>query len=230
MLLAAAPRPVVVELFTSEGCSSCPPADEALRSLDGTSAEEGVEIISLGFHVDYWNRLGWKDPFSESSFSARQEGYARFFQTDDVYTPQFLVNGRVVRTSGPALRAAFRDALSAQSAAVSATVAEGGNVKISVPKLQRAGTVYVAVTEKNLSSKVTAGENSGRTLALAPVVRKLLRVGSVDVRGGTFETRVELGRGWDAANTSIVAFVQDEELKIVGATRVPFSPMTSARK
>ena len=118
---AGTPTAVVVELFTSEGCSSCPPADDVLRELVGRQPLANINIIGLGEHVDYWDRLGWRDPFSAAAFTTRQTEYeARAFRTGSIYTPQIVVDGRFQEIGSD--RAAVRRAISQAAALPKATV------------------------------------------------------------------------------------------------------------
>ena len=138
----AGPVPVVVELFTSEGCSSCPAADAALRELETSQAAPGIEVIALGQHVDYWNRLGWKDPYSAAAFTERQRGYATGFGTGS-YTPQAVVNGRyeLVGSQRTALVAAVRQAAQAPRATVTlARTATGAIAGTDGPLTYASGT------------------------------------------------------------------------------------------
>lgn len=205
----AKPGPVVVELFTSEGCSSCPPADELLGRL--RQQVPGAEVIPLGFHVDYWNSLGWKDRFSSSAYSHRQEEYAEHFHTEGPYTPQMVVNGekQFVGSSSSEARQAIEQA-SHESQPAEVTLANAGPGKLAV-RIHGAGTgqVMLAITEDNLETKVGRGENSGRTLHHQAVVREFHQIG--EVRDGKFEAGLplRLDREWKRQDLHAVVFVED---------------------
>jgi len=198
--------PVVVELFSSEGCSSCPPADEALRELDESQPIEGVEVIPLEMHVDYWNDLGWADPWSSPSYSARQQGYSANAHRQGVFTPEAIVDGgaSIVGSDRPGLANLIHDA--AQHKHVAVAVAPVGNkVRVSLGNDVPSGaTLWLALTEPNLESHVLAGENRGRTLRHSPVVRSLTRVG--DAAPGAVE--IDPGFPPDAQKARVVAFVE----------------------
>ena len=219
----ANPVPVVVELFTSEGCSSCPAADAALRELAAAQSVPGAEVIALGQHVDYWNRLGWRDPFSSPQFTERQRWYAAGFG-EGSYTPQAVVNGRYqfVGSQRNTLAQTVAKAAQETRAAVdlSQPSANAIAVKISdLPTGAKAAQVLLALTESGLSTQVRRGENSGRLLRHAAVVRTLRPLGEVG-RDGTFATTVpiKLQRGWKAENLRAVVLVQEPGTRhIVGA-------------
>ena len=222
--MAAAHRtPVIVELFTSEGCSSCPSADAELARLVRDQPFADAEIIPLSLHVDYWNNIGWKDPFSAAAYSARQREYGQAFRLDSVYTPQMVVDGKAEFVGSDASRAAdaIRRAASGAKAKVSVTVADG-TAKISVAGASSKGAdVMLAVTEDGLSSNVRAGENSGRHLAHVAVVRSLRRVGGVDAKGAyKGSIPLALGKDWKPKRLSAVVFVQERGArKILGAAQ-----------
>lgn len=217
--------PVIVELFTSEGCSSCPAADAALRELETTQPVPGVEIIALGQHVDYWNRLGWADAFSSAAITARQRTYAARFGTG-AYTPQAVVNGRTefVGSRRDQLQQALTTAAAAPRATVTLTATSGNQVRVNVSDVP-AGTgeadVLLAITEANLETQVGRGENAGRRLRHASVVRDLRRLGPVGP-DGHFSTEIPLTlpTTWQHANLRVVALVQARDSRwIVGAAR-----------
>jgi hypothetical protein len=216
-------KSVVVELFTSEGCSSCPPADALLIKFHEQHREDGVEIIPLGFHVDYWNRLGWKDRFSSAAYSKRQEDYADRLKTDGPYTPQMIVDGDIQFVGNNAQGA--RDAIAqaagrAAEADIALTHLAGDKLHVKVTSPGKgAADVLLAFTEDNLSSSVKSGENSGHVLRHAAVVRDLRTIGQLS--GGSFETDVPLdvNRDWKRADLRAVIFVQERAVgKILGAT------------
>lgn len=214
--------PVVVELFTSEGCSSCPAADAALRELETAQSVPGVEIIALGQHVDYWNRLGWRDPFSSERFTERQRQYAEALSSG-TYTPQAVVNGQVelVGSQRGKLTAAIAQAARAPRAAVELSRADAElAVRVgAVPPGTRAADVLLAVTESGLSTRVGRGENAGRTLQHASVVRVLRPIGAIGA-DGTFSATVPLAlvADWPVAHLRAVVLVQERESRrIVGA-------------
>lgn len=214
LLMAAAATaqsvPVLVELFTSEGCSDCPPADRLLEQLDQAQPVPGAEIIVLSEHVDYWDRLGWKDPFSTHFFSERQEEYARRFGIDGPYTPQMVVDGEseFVGSDGRRAIAAIREAARNQKAAVRMAHVAGNTVRVEVDALPSgASGVYLAVVEKAGASQVLRGENRGRNLHHVAIVRRIVSLGRCNSKM-PFVREVEAN---EAANGAfrLVAFVQD---------------------
>jgi hypothetical protein len=242
MTLAAqeARVPVIVELFTSEGCSSCPPADRLVARLDETQPVPGVQAIAMEEHVDYWNQLGWTDPFSSAQFSERQNDYARFLGGDGVYTPQMVVDGLVGFTGGDSA-AAYREiqrAAKNQSARVNLRPVAGGRdprgVELAVEvRAEREGEradVYLWVTESNLSSDVGRGENAGHTLRHGPVVRSFEIIGAIDARkSGTsnWTRKVRLLAEWKRENLRAVVFVQERKSRrITGAAAASIEPST----
>jgi len=205
--------PVLVELFTSEGCSSCPPADQVLADLGREQPVPGAEVIILSQHVDYWNRLGWRDPLSASEFSDRQRDFARTFRRDGVYTPQMVVDGRQehVGSDAPAAREMIAAAARQPKAAVSLSM-DGDRLKIEIGALPldpgEVADVQLALTEDGLKSRVVRGENEGRTLWHRGVVRRLSRIGVADSRGFSVATPLVLDPRWKRGKLRAVAFVQ----------------------
>jgi len=209
--------PVLVELFTSEGCSSCPPADALLMQLNDAQPLAGVTVIGLEEHVDYWDRQGWRDPFSSAEFTARQHRYAEWLHIDSPYTPEMVVDGQaefVGSDSRTALSALAKSARAAKAPVHLAwrekSAGEASlDVRIDAPK--SSGDVLLAITESKLASDVARGENAGRNLKHSLVVRRLTPIGKVKA-GETFstETVVKLASDWRPENVSAVVFFQEQ--------------------
>jgi len=221
---------VVVELFTSEGCSSCPPADALLEKLV-SAPQAGVQVIALGQHVDYWDRLGWKDRFSSASLTARQQTYGTRFNNDSIYTPQMIVDGRAefVGSDASAARKAIDAAAAARHGliriAIDRNAGDRIGVSVSVADLPPVAKgdradVIVAVTEDGLRSQVKSGENSGRSLAHAAVVRHMVTAGAVADHGTAVRAEVALGGDWKRENLKVVAFVQERRGRTILASAV----------
>jgi hypothetical protein len=228
----AGSTPVLLELFTSEGCSSCPPADALLLRLGRTQPVRGVDVIVLEEHVNYWDRLGWKDPFSSEEATARQGEYGEAFGSRQVYTPQMVVDGHaefVGSSEGEALRAIGK-ASATPKPAVHLSWGEGDALAIQVEPLTNAAwsdapQVYLAVAENMLHSDVKRGENAGRALEHDGVVRQLIAVGKTDTGSAGFSSTifVQAASEWKRANLRAIVFVQEPRSRhVLAAAAIPF--------
>jgi len=213
----AAPVPVLVELFTSEGCSSCPPADQLLIDLLAKQPVPGALIIGLSEHVDYWDELGWRDPFANALFTRRQNTYADTHHSSDVYTPQVFVDGGVGLVGsdrGNIIAAITRAALSRPKADVNLSW-HAPVLTVSIPAHPDSADspVWLAITESGLSSTVKRGENAGHVLRHDNVVRRLTQIGKT-ARDGSFAVEVpaQLDARWNADAIKFVVFTQGNDL------------------
>jgi hypothetical protein len=235
---------VVAELFTSEGCSSCPPADAVLSQLVLRQPVAGVEVLALGEHVDYWDRLGWRDPFSSALYSSRQSNYdTHVFHRQDVYTPQLVVDGRLERLGSDitAVQRAITQAAHAPKAAVDVAALRANDrdlrvdIHVTVPPsltLREGADVLVAIVEDNLVTEVRRGENGGRTLRHSAVVRSLTSVGTLSPDEHMWATNASMpvDPAWKPANLRIISFLQEHESRrIVGAGSASGRPHLDTR-
>jgi len=226
----AARGPVVVELFTSKGCSSCPPADALLRKLEARQSIAGAEIIPLEEHVDYWNHDGWVDPFSSPEWTERQQAYVAV-ANDDPYTPELVVDGRSQFVGNDGRRAeaeiekAARGVKTEVSITAGATDAKGGqSFTVTVGKLTQTSAgdtaeVWLAITEDGLHSSVMRGENAGRVLQHVATLRALRKIGDADASAPfTANPTIKFASQWNLADLHITAFVQKKKSReILGA-------------
>lgn len=204
---------VVVELFTSQGCSSCPPADRLLAELTAEAEAGDLSVVPLSYHVDYWNRLGWTDPYSQELFSHRQRQYARKLPDQRVYTPQMVVQGRSghVGSRGREVRAAIQSAgLTEPSTSIRLTKERlpTGQLNIGYTLQGRTDSILlqIALVDGPTGNEVPRGENRGRYLEHVQVVRQLQQVTGPEVRGGF---AVDPGVLDDPERGQLVVFAQD---------------------
>ncbi len=220
--------PVVVELFTSQGCSSCPPADQLLVGLNDIAAKHQLPIYCLSFHVDYWNSLGWRDPYSAKQFTERQRQYAAAFQSGRVYTPQMIVNGETefVGSRAKQAREVIESALAATTTAtidLKASYAEAdraATIDFSVAGRPPSSVMNVAIVQRTAHNEIPRGENAGRELAHVQVVRAFKTV-PLQTNSGT--VRLDIPAGLSTQDLRVVAYVQDaRSLEMLGANSVDF--------
>jgi hypothetical protein len=233
---AAARVPVIVELFTSEGCSSCPPADALLAELDRRQPLGSAEVIALEEHVDYWDQQGWRDPFSSAIWTARQYEYAGKLHNGNPYTPEMVVDGKegFVGSRSAMARQEIEKAAAIKKARIeiseiSPLQNKSVAFKVSVEKLSTiaprdTAEIVLAITESGLHSAVKAGENSGEELHHSPVVRELKVIGVMGKNGEEgFQAQptVKLDAKWNLENLRAVVFVQEKKnRRILGAAAV----------
>ena len=212
--------PILVELFTSEGCSSCPPADALLQQLDASQPVSGAQIIVLSEHVDYWDHDGWKDPYSARFLTERQESYVRALGLSTSYTPQLIVDGTTeLRGDSEHLSRTFKEAQSAPKIAINigSVTVEGaptptvyGHIDADGRSARHGADVFVALAIDHAESNVLGGENRGRNLKHVAVVQSLTKIGRLE-KGRVFNRAfaVKLPPKMLSANLRIVVFAQE---------------------
>jgi len=238
-------QPVIIELFTSEGCSTCPPADALLKKLETDQPIDHAEIIALEEHVDYWNQEGWVDPYSSAEWTLRQQQYVAKFKLSGPYTPQIVVDGEMqfVGSQEQTAEQAIQDAtrrMETDVALIPEQPVDNGARRFNVRVRRLVGNmqgdtaeVWLAVTEAGLHSAVKRGENAGHTLQHAAVLRSLHKLGvattNTDV-AFTATPHVKPKSDWNQDNLRVVVFVQEKKtLRIIGAASTKFAnPVTAA--
>jgi hypothetical protein len=205
-------RTPVVELYTSEGCSSCPQADQWVSKLgDALSGE--FHAVPLAFHVDYWNYLGWEDPFSRPEFTERQRDLAAINKQRGIYTPQFAVSGRETRGTSAVVQAI--QSANAEIAAVTIKMdlnaSENGQVSaaFNIENTADGAELYIAVYENDISRPIGSGENSGKTLHHDFVVRHWVRAAALPTGLYQGDHALKLEQDWQLQNLGLAAVVID---------------------
>jgi len=213
---------VVVELFSSEGCSACPSADLLVGKLTAWARQNNKPIYPLIFHVDYWNNLGWRDVFSRSEFTQRQNNYAQIFKDQGLYTPQMVINGSdaFVGSDQTQLENALNRELSMAAGVIlhiGLTKKDGQIiVKYSADGFSKGDVLNMALVERGLSTDVTAGENAGRTLHHDNVVREFQMI---PLTKAVSQARMSLNRIADTSQASVIVYVQNPQTMLIEAAR-----------
>lgn len=225
--------PVLVELFTAEGCSSCPPADALLGKLEHLQPVNGAQIIILGEHVDYWDKDGWRDRFSSADYTARQTEYAnRLHVSSGIYTPQMVVDGTDQFLGSDAQHALKSITTAAQTPKVSLTLTnvtvDGRRVsgEVSTATFPFKGDLYAALVDPVDTTDVKGGENGGKHLEHAGVVRTMQRIGSLkDLAAGPRKFNLNAPSGATVASMRVIVFAQRSDTgPVVGAVSTPVTP------
>ena len=222
------PTPILVELFTSEGCSSCPPADEFLSRLNREQPISGITVIGIEEHVDYWNHDGWVDPYSSSEWTSRQVAYVDHFKENSAYTPQAVIDGQrsIVGVRERAIENAIQQSAQQPQGQLDVTLepptpdgvlkfhVRGGKLP-SVPN--DSVEIWLAIAEKDVAQKVSNGENAGRELRHSAVLRSLKKLGTAASGDTSFETssQTKLNRDWNRQNLQVIIFAQEKKSKRV---------------
>ena len=223
------PTPVLVELFTSEGCSSCPPADEFLARLNREQPLSGITVIGIEEHVDYWNHDGWIDPYSSPEWTSRQVAYVDRLNEKSAYTPQAVIDGQrsIVGVRERELLQSIQESARQSQSEIEANLeafATDGVLKVHVraaklePSAKDSVEIWLAIAEKNLASQVNKGENAGRELSHSAVLRFLKKLGTANGNGGaTFDgsAQVKLNRDWKPQNIETIVFAQEKKSRRV---------------
>jgi hypothetical protein len=221
----------VVELFTSEGCSSCPPADALIAKVLKENSDKPIYILT--YHVDYWNRLGWKDAFSDAAYSDRQKQYSRWMKSSEIYTPQAIVNGskEFVGSEEGTLRNTIKADM-AEPAKTDLTLTGLKAVKSKIMVKYKAegvtanSSLVLALLERNATTKVLKGENAGRSLSHVQIVRKLQTISLNNHTSGSAD--VPVPAGFTPEGFEMIAFVQNSSNGVItGAARAEFSTTLS---
>ncbi len=207
----------LLELYTSEGCSSCPPADELLGKIQNEYRDKNVFV--LAYHVDYWDKQGWKDIFSNADFTKRQYDYAQFMGKEPIYTPQVIINGKsdYIGSQETSLRNGIKSALLKPALAnLSLETSQNSNilsVQYHVESTSKNSRLLIAIVQKEAKSNVRRGENANRVLSHYQIVRQLQSVNLNKGKKGT--TTISLPKNYNAQGFEVIGFVQDADSGVI---------------